>query len=113
MRDDRPLAGCQGGRAMNETTARRQTARSEALFEEAARHLAGGVGSGTRSPRSGWLPLPIFVEHGRGAHLTDVDGNVYIDYAMGLGPLILGHRPAAVMEAVTRQISDRGSMFAL
>jgi glutamate-1-semialdehyde 2,1-aminomutase len=98
---------------MTETTARRQTARSAALYEEAARHLAGGVGSGTRSPRSGWLPLPIFVRDGRGSRLTDVDGNTYIDYAMGLGPLILGHRPEAVIEAVTRQIADRGSMFAL
>jgi glutamate-1-semialdehyde 2,1-aminomutase len=98
---------------MTETWTRRTTARSAKLFEEAARHLAGGVGSGTRSPRSGWLPLPIFVDHAQGAHLTDVDGNVYLDYAMGLGPLILGHRPAAVIEAVTRQITDRGSMFAL
>jgi glutamate-1-semialdehyde 2,1-aminomutase len=98
---------------MNETTARRRTARSAALYEEAARHLAGGVGSGTRSPRSGWLPLPIFVKDGSGSRLTDVDGNTYIDYAMGLGPLILGHRPHAVIEAVTRQINERGSMFAL
>ena len=93
---------------MTETRTRRTTARSAKLFEEAAQHLAGGVGSGTRSPRSGWLPLPIFVEHAQGAHLTDVDGNLYIDYAMGLGPLTLGHRPPAVIEAVTRQITDRG-----
>jgi glutamate-1-semialdehyde 2,1-aminomutase len=53
------------------------------------------------------------VKDGRGSRLTDVDGNTYIDYAMGLGPLILGHRPEAVIEAVTRQITDRGSMFAL
>jgi len=98
---------------MNETSTRRATTGSARLFEQAAQHLAGGVGSGTRSPRSGWLPLPIFVAEGDGSHLTDVDGNVYIDYAMGLGPLILGHRPRSVIDAVTRQINDRGSMFAL
>jgi glutamate-1-semialdehyde 2,1-aminomutase len=87
--------------------------RSEELFAEAARHLVGGVGSGTRSPRSGWQPCPVFVASARGAHVTDVDGRGYIDYAMGLGPLILGHRPPAVIEAVTRVINERGSMFAL
>lgn len=98
---------------MSETTATRSTRESGRLFEQAAQHLAGGVGSGTRSPRSGWLPLPVFVAEGHGSRLTDVDGNEYIDYAMGLGPLILGHRPPAVIEAVTRQITERGSLFAL
>jgi glutamate-1-semialdehyde 2,1-aminomutase len=91
----------------------RATSRSLRLYEDAARHLAGGVGSGTRSPRSGWLPYPVFVAEGHGARLTDVDGNNYIDYAMGLGPLILGHRPPTVIDAVTRQLHDRGSLFAL
>ena len=36
--------------------------RSTLLFERAARHLVGGVGSGTRAPRSGWLPEPVFVK---------------------------------------------------
>jgi glutamate-1-semialdehyde 2,1-aminomutase len=98
---------------MSEATAARTTTESAHLFERAAEHLAGGVGSGTRSPRSGWLPLPVFVAEGSGARLTDVDGNTYLDYAMGLGPLILGHRPPGVIEAVTRQINERGSMFAL
>lgn len=98
---------------MSEATTRRSTAESARLFDEAARSLAGGVGSGTRSPRSGWLPLPIFVAEGSGSRLTDVDGNVYIDYAMGLGPLILGHRPPAVIEAMSRVLQDRGSLFAL
>ncbi len=98
---------------MSEATTRRGTARSAELFERASRHLAGGVGSGTRSPRSGWLPLPVFVQEGSGSRLTDVDGNTYIDYAMGLGPLILGHRPRAIVDAVVRQVTERGSMFAL
>ena len=40
------------------------TTRSETLFQQAGKHLAGGVGSGTRSPRSGWLPAPVFVRSG-------------------------------------------------
>ncbi|HUZ83435.1 MAG TPA: aspartate aminotransferase family protein [Gaiellales bacterium] len=89
------------------------TSRSQELFELAAAHLAGGVGSGTRSPRSGWLPAPVFVDHGEGATLVDVDGNSYVDYVMGQGPLILGHRPAAVTEAVVDVLRTRGSLFSL
>jgi glutamate-1-semialdehyde 2,1-aminomutase len=91
----------------------RPTATSRELFELAGEHLAGGVGSGTRSPRAGWKPHPLFVERASGARVHDVDGNEYLDYQMGQGPLILGHRPPAVIDAVTRTFSERGSMFAL
>lgn len=91
----------------------RSTAESERLFARAKEHLVDGVGSGTRSTRSGWDPCPIFVREGSGSHLTDVDGNTYLDYQMGQGPLILGHRPVAVIEAVTETIRTRGSLFAL
>lgn len=89
------------------------TTRSQELFELAGAHLAGGVGSGTRSPRSGWLPVPVFVDHGEGSSLVDADGNRYVDYVMGQGPLILGHRPPAVTEAVVDVLRNRGSLFSL
>lgn len=89
------------------------TEKSQLLFEKAKRTLAGGVGSGTRAPTSGWEPSPIYVEYGIGSHLYDVDGNEYIDYLMGGGPLILGHRPKKVIERVCQTIQDRGSVFAL
>lgn len=98
---------------MSELETKRHTEASERLFEQAAKSLVGGVGSGTRSPRSGWLPVPVFVAEGQGSRLTDVDGNVYIDYAMGLGPLILGHRPPALIDAVSNVLHERGSLFAL
>jgi glutamate-1-semialdehyde 2,1-aminomutase len=44
---------------------------------------------------------PIFVERASGAELTDVDGNVYVDYVCSWGPLIHGHAHPAVIEAVT------------
>jgi glutamate-1-semialdehyde 2,1-aminomutase len=44
---------------------------------------------------------PIFVERAFGAELTDVDGNVYVDYVCSWGPLIHGHAHPAILEAVT------------
>ena len=89
------------------------TTRSQELFDRASNYLPGGVGSGTRSPRSGWLPLPVFAREGSGAWFVDEDGNRYIDYVMGQGPLILGHRPQAVIDAVTTTLTERGSLFSL
>ena len=89
------------------------TNRSQQLFSKAKEYLAGGVGSGTRAPGSGWVPSPIYVNRGEGSHLWDVDGNEYIDYLVGGGPLILGHRPKPVIDMVSQIIQERGSMFAL
>jgi glutamate-1-semialdehyde 2,1-aminomutase len=89
------------------------TAQSAALFDVARRTIPGGVNSTARAQWSGWTPHPLFVAEGHGARLTDVDGNVYIDYLLGLGPMILGHRPPAVTEAVVRFITERGTVFAL
>jgi glutamate-1-semialdehyde 2,1-aminomutase len=91
----------------------RTMSQSQQLFERAQAHLAGGVGSGTRSPRAGWAPSPIYVAEANGSHVTDVDGTTYIDYQMGQGPLILGHRPPELLAAVTRAINERGSHLAL
>lgn len=49
---------------------------------------------------------PVFLERGRGSHVWDVDGNEYIDYVMGLAPVILGYAYPAVDEAVARQMRD-------
>ena len=98
---------------MNLTRPVRATVQSQKLFEHAQKHLAGGVGSGTRSPRAGWGPAPIYVAEASGSHVTDVDGTTYIDYQMGQGPLILGHRPPELLAAVTRAINERGSHLAL
>lgn len=90
-----------------------KTVRSQTLFQEAQRYLAGGVGSGTRAPSSGWVPSPVYVDHGEGSHIWDVDGNEYIDYLVGGGPLILGHRPQPVIDQVCHTIQQRGSLFSL
>ncbi len=42
-----------------------------------------------------------------------MDGNEFIDYLLGLGPMLLGHRPEAVTEAVVKHIREVGTVFAL
>jgi len=56
---------------------------------------------------------PIFLDCGKGCRLTDVDGNEYIDFLCGYGPIILGYREEEVDEAVITQIRDRGFCFTL
>ena len=89
------------------------TARSADLFDAACKLIPGGVNSTARATWSGWNPYPLFVERGQGSRLTDVDGNEYIDYLLGLGPMIFGHRPPRVTQAVVDFIQDRGTVFAL
>ncbi|NHN31762.1 aspartate aminotransferase family protein [Paenibacillus agricola] len=61
---------------------------SKSKYEQAKKHLAGGVAS---SLRASMKPMPLYAESAQGARLRDVDGNEYIDYLLGFGPLILGH----------------------
>jgi 3-aminobutanoyl-CoA transaminase len=56
---------------------------------------------------------PIFLESGKGGRLIDVDGNEYIDYLCGYGPIILGYREEEVDDAVMRQIKEKGFCFTL
>ncbi|MSQ42228.1 MAG: glutamate-1-semialdehyde-2,1-aminomutase [Dehalococcoidia bacterium] len=61
--------------------------------------LPGGVNSPVRAYRAVGGE-PVVIASGRGALLTDVDGNEYIDYVASFGPLILGHAPPAVVRAI-------------
>ncbi len=74
-------------------------ATSRSLLERARHSLTGGVSS----PFRAYFPVPLYFEDGNGPRLRDVDGNEYIDYALGWGPNILGYKHPAVVEAVTRQ----------
>jgi len=90
-----------------------RTANSAALFDSARQVIPGGVNSTARAQWSGWMPYPLFVESGNGSRLRDVDDNHYVDYLLGLGPMILGHRPPSVTQAVVDFIERRGTIFAL
>ncbi len=81
---------------------------SRAYNVEASKVIAGAVNSNVRL---GGAPLPLCFERAEGAYLYDVDGNRHIDYALGMGPTILGHAPRQVCEAVAGSLS-LGQMYA-
>jgi len=85
--------------------------KSQALYEVGRRYLAGGVSSNFRYAGYGESPVPLYYARGKGSRLTDVDGNEYIDYALANGPIILGHAPEPVLEAVAATL-ERGQLFA-
>lgn len=87
--------------------------RSIELFEEAKTLVPGGV-LGARKPGDFIMgEYPIFLEYGKGCRLIDVDGNEFIDYLCGYGPITLGYREDEVDDAVIRQIKDKGFCFTL
>jgi glutamate-1-semialdehyde 2,1-aminomutase len=82
---------------------------SEELFARAQRLLPGGVDSPVRAFRAVG-GTPRFLVRGEGARVQDADGNVYIDYLGSWGPLIHGHAPPAVVEAIVAAARD-GTSF--
>jgi len=83
--------------------------RSEALFTRAQKLIPGGVNSPVRAFRSVG-GTPPFIARGEGSKIYDVDGNEYIDYVLSWGPLILGHRPQIVTDAL-REVLEIGTSF--
>ena len=78
-------------------------------FKEAVDLMPGGVNSPVRAFGSVNMD-PIFIDHGKGAMMTDIDGNEYIDYVLSWGPLIVGHSHPKVVEAIQKQAA-KGSSF--
>ena len=72
---------------------------SRKLQKRAEQMIPGGVNSPVRAFRSVGCDPP-FIVRGQGSHLWDVDENRYIDYVGSWGPLILGHAPPGVPEAI-------------
>jgi glutamate-1-semialdehyde 2,1-aminomutase len=85
------------------------TAQSEALFARAQQSIPGGVNSPVRAFR-GVGGTPRFFARGEGSHVWDVDGNEYIDYVCSWGPLITGHRPQPVLDAIA-SVLEIGTTF--
>jgi glutamate-1-semialdehyde 2,1-aminomutase len=83
--------------------------RSETLFARAQKLIPGGVNSPVRAFRSVG-GTPPFIARGEGSKIYDVDGNEYIDYVLSWGPLILGHRPQIVTDAL-REVLEIGTSF--
>ena len=77
------------------------------LLAEAHRHMPQGVAENYRY----WgEDRTLFIESAEGCRLTDCDGNSFVDFRLGYGPIILGYRDKRVDAAVIRQISDGGTL---
>jgi glutamate-1-semialdehyde 2,1-aminomutase len=83
--------------------------KSEALFEAAQKIIPGGVNSPVRAFH-GVGGSPFFIERAAGPYLRDVDDNLYIDYVLSWGPLVLGHAHEKVVQALQEQIT-RGTSY--
>ncbi len=77
--------------------------KSAEMIRTNAQWISGGVNSNFRLNIA---PTPLVFERGEGPYLFDVDGNRLIDYYLGMGPMILGHKPQAVCDAAARQLES-------
>jgi len=88
-------------------------ARSRTLLKRAEKVIPGGSQTFSKAPSQFVQGVaPVFLEKGKGSHVWDVDGNRYIDYAMSLGPIILGHNYSTVTDTARRTI-EKSATFTL
>lgn len=87
-----------------------QRTRSEALYEEALKHIVGGVNSPSRSYKAVGGGAPVFMKRAEGAYFYDVDDNRYIDYLAAYGPIITGHAHPHITEAIVRA-AQNGTLY--
>ncbi len=80
--------------------------KAEQIMHPVTQTLAKGPGQWSRGV------APVYLERGKGSHVWDVDGNEYIDYTMGVGPLSLGYGYERVDAAIREQL-ERGITFSL
>ena len=85
------------------------TGQSEALLRRALGSIPGGVNSPVRAFRAVG-GAPRFIQRGEGSRFFDVDGNEYIDFIGSWGPLILGHKPKPVLDAIAA-VLELGTSF--
>lgn len=78
-------------------------------FKKAEQLMPGGVNSPVRAFKSVDMPA-IFMDHGKGSKIYDIDGNEYIDYVLSWGPLILGHENKQVIDSLHKAV-DKGTSF--
>jgi glutamate-1-semialdehyde aminotransferase len=87
--------------------------KSHELFERASKRIPWGTQTNAKRPDESMADVqPRFIEKAEGCRICDVDGNWYIDYRSGLGPIILGYRNQDVDDAVRRQM-EKGVLFSM
>ncbi len=84
-----------------------RTPESRALYERARKSLSGGVASAYQERE----PWPIYLSHGAGSHVWDVDGNEMVDFHNGFGAMVQGHAHPAIVRAVRERVA-LGTHFA-
>jgi glutamate-1-semialdehyde 2,1-aminomutase len=85
--------------------------RSAAAYADAHPHLLGGVPMTWMNMAAGGFPL--YLENARGARVTDIDDQEYIDFALGDTGAMAGHSPEATVEAIVRRVRDEGGITAM
>ena len=83
---------------------------SEAIHEEALKHIVGGVNSPSRSYKAVGGGSPTVMERAQGAYFWDVDGNKYIDFLAAYGPIITGHAHPHITKAITHA-AENGLLY--
>jgi glutamate-1-semialdehyde 2,1-aminomutase len=91
------------------STTTRKVEESRRLQQRAESMIPGGVNSPVRAFRSVG-GNPPFIARGKGSHIWDADGNEFIDYVGSWGPLILGHAPPDVLDAIVTAVCN-GTSF--
>ncbi|MED3662800.1 glutamate-1-semialdehyde 2,1-aminomutase [Ureibacillus sp. FSL K6-8385] len=84
--------------------------RSEEIYQEALKHIVGGVNSPSRSYKAVGGGAPVVMAKGKGPYFWDVDGNRYIDYLAGYGPIITGFGHPHIAKAI-KLAADTGVLF--
>ena len=87
---------------------RRRTPRSHEIHERAKASLPAGVSSSFQAV----LPYPLFISRAEGSHIWDSDGNMYTDFHLGFGSLLVGHAHPVLVEALRDQLG-KGSLYSL
>jgi len=83
---------------------------SARLFAEAQKYIPGGVNSPVRAMKGVGMPHPLFINHAKGAHIWDADGNEFVDFVSSWGPMILGWGHPDVVGSLHAQV-DRGTSY--
>lgn len=93
--------------AAEEEKFRANRRKSDAMWKEAREYISKGVPSSFQDAP----PQPLFVDHGQGSHVWDVDGNEYVDFHNGFGVMVVGHAHPLVVKAITERAA-KGTHFA-
>lgn len=106
-----PEFGDQSGLGPRGREVRERLLRKNPRSRDLARQSAELMNMGSAASQE--MPFPVLIERGEGPFVFDADGNQYIDFQIGFGALILGHRHPVVTQAIVDQVSYRGWQFGL